>query len=267
MSVAVALTLGLVLAGLQPLVVRSASMEPTYSVGDVVLVANEQVGDLRSGEVVTRYDAPQARDSLTHRVTELSREGDVVQVATRGDANDTGETWSAPANRQVGVVVASMPAIGLPLTMVRTSTGWAVVLGLGVLAVLGVLLRPRRRSDPDDPTDDATQPAPGRADRISDSRTRRDADRRQRHDRRAAMTDDPTLDTPGDRPTGATPSRATTGLRAGVAAMLVGAVLVGVGVISTTSASDQPSCPGGSTAIARFDLLDGAYVAGVGECP
>ncbi len=81
------------------------------------------------------------------------------------------------------------------------------------------------------------------------------------------MTDDPTLDTPGDGPTGATPSRATTGLRAGVAAMLIGAVLVGVGVISTTSASDQPSCPDGSTAIARFDVVDGAYLASTGESP
>jgi hypothetical protein len=59
-------------------------------------------------------------------------------------------------------------------------------------------------------------------------------------------------------------SRATTGLRAGVSAMLIGAVLVGVGALTTTSASDQPSCPSGTAAIARYDVVDGVYVAGTG---
>ena len=65
-------------------------------------------------------------------------------MVTRGDANDNAEVWTEPAAQQVGVVVASVPAIGLPLTAVRTSTGWAVGVGVAVLGVIAVLFRPRR---------------------------------------------------------------------------------------------------------------------------
>lgn len=157
-SLAVVLVLGLVLVGLRPLVIRSGSMEPTYRVGDVVLVATETAGEVREGQVVTRFDAPQAADSLTHRVQEVTRTGDVVRVTTRGDANDTSEVWSAPADRPVGVVVASVPWIGLPLTEARSSLGAAAGLGVVVLLVIGVLFRPRRRTltpDDDVPTESA----------------------------------------------------------------------------------------------------------------
>lgn len=141
-SVAVLCTLALVLTGLRPLVIRSTSMEPTYHVGDVVLVADELAGEIREGQVVTRYDAPQAADSLTHRVRSVSRSGDVVRVETRGDANEGSEFWAAPAGRQVGVVVASVPAIGLPLVAVRSSGAVALVLAAVVVALIAVLLRP-----------------------------------------------------------------------------------------------------------------------------
>lgn len=155
-SIAVVFTLGLVLVGLRPLVIRSGSMEPTYSAGDVVLVASEQAGDIRSGQVVTRFDAPEAADSLTHRVRQVTRTGDAVRVETRGDANDTSEVWSVPATQQVAVVVASVPAIGLPLTAVRSSIGWAAVVGALVLMVIGVLFRPRRRSTGQGPLPDGS---------------------------------------------------------------------------------------------------------------
>lgn len=149
-SIAVVVMLALLLIGVRPLVIRSGSMEPTYSPGDIVFVSTEAAGDIRPGQVVTRFDAPEATDSLTHRVRQVTRNGDVVRVETRGDANDTSEVWSVPATRQVAVVVASVPAIGLPLTAVRSSYGWAVVVATGVLGLIAVLFRPRRRSiDPD----------------------------------------------------------------------------------------------------------------------
>lgn len=149
-SSAAVIVLGLVLVGVRPLVIRSGSMEPTYSPGDVVFVATEAAGDIRPGQVVTRFDAPEATDSLTHRVRQVTRNGDVVRVETRGDANDTSEVWSVPATRQVAVVVASVPAIGLPLTAVRSSYGWGVVVAIGVLGLIAALFRPRRHSgEPD----------------------------------------------------------------------------------------------------------------------
>ncbi len=159
-SIAVMITLALVLAGVRPLIIRSGSMEPTYSVGDVVLVASEQAGDLRPGQVVTRFNAPEAADSLTHRVQDVSVDDATVRVQTRGDANDTGEIWSAPADEQVGVVVASVPLIGFLLTSVRTSTTWAVLVGIGVLGVIAVLFRPRRRQRPGDSPDAGTGAVP-----------------------------------------------------------------------------------------------------------
>ena len=70
------------------------------------------------------------------------------------------------------------------------------------------------------------------------------------------MIDDTTPDLGETSPDDA----AASGLRAGISAMLIGAVLVGVGVIATTSASDQPSCPERTTAIASFDLVEGVYL-------
>lgn len=145
-SMVVVFTIGLLMIGLRPLVIRSGSMEPTYGIGDVVLVSSEPANNIREGQVVTRFDAPEAVDSLTHRVRHMTRDGDDVQVETRGDANDSSEFWSIPAEQHVGVVVASIPGIGRPLTSVRSSAGWALAALVIVVAIVGLLFRPRRTS-------------------------------------------------------------------------------------------------------------------------
>ncbi|MEZ5239963.1 MAG: signal peptidase I [Microthrixaceae bacterium] len=158
-SVTVVAVLALVVAGLQPLVIRSGSMEPTYSVGDVVLVRSEPAGEVRTGQVVTRFDAPEAPDSLTHRVREVSRVGDRVDVTTRGDANESPERWSAPVGRRVGLVVASMPAVGLPLALIRTSLLGAGVAALAAVAMVALLLRSRARGSGEaDPASESLTP-------------------------------------------------------------------------------------------------------------
>lgn len=146
-SVVVVFTIGLLMIGLRPLVIRSGSMEPTYGIGDVVLVSSEPAANIREGQVVTRFGAPEAVDSLTHRVRHVTRDRDEVQVETRGDANDSSEFWSMPPEQHVGVLVASIPGIGRPLTSVRSSVGWAVTAMLLVLTIVGLLFRPRRAAD------------------------------------------------------------------------------------------------------------------------
>ena len=60
------------------------------------------------------------------------------------DANDASEQWSVPRDATVGRVVAIIPAVGAPATLVRTAT---VPLLIGVvltIVVVAVLLRGRR---------------------------------------------------------------------------------------------------------------------------
>jgi signal peptidase I len=142
-SLLVVAALVLVLLGFRPLVVRSGSMEPTYSVGDVVLVTTTTAGALEPGDVVTRFDSPEALDSLTHRVRTVERDGDSVMVETRGDANGSSEVWTVPADTEVGRVVAHVPYVGKPATLVRTSAAWLVVaVVLVALTVAALFLRP-----------------------------------------------------------------------------------------------------------------------------
>ncbi|MFN7148335.1 MAG: signal peptidase I [Microthrixaceae bacterium] len=143
-SVAVIAALVLVLLGFRPLVIRSGSMVPTYQVGDVVLVDQIRADELRAGDVASLEYYPEYGESLTHRVRSVRTVDGRVDVETRGDANDSSEDWSVPADAMVGRVVASIPAIGAPATLVRTATVPLVIGVIVVAIVVVVLLRGRR---------------------------------------------------------------------------------------------------------------------------
>lgn len=144
MSVAVLGGLVLVLLGFRPLVVRSGSMVPTYQVGDVVMVEQIHADGLRPGDVVSLEYYPDFGESMTHRVRSARRVGDRIEVETRGDANERSEVWSVAAGTSVGRVVARIPAIGTPATMVRTATGPAVLGVTGVVVIIAMVMRGQR---------------------------------------------------------------------------------------------------------------------------
>ncbi len=173
-SVAVIGALVLVLLGFRPLVVRSGSMVPTYHVGDIVLVEQIRADQLRPGEVVSLAYYPEYGESLTHRVRSVRDVDGGVQVETRGDANDTSEVWTVAPDAQVGRVVASLPAIGAPATMVRTATvplaiGVAALAMIVALVIWGHRLRRPTRSAPGgaDAGDDEDEDEVARTDAIT----------------------------------------------------------------------------------------------------
>jgi signal peptidase len=138
-SLVVVAGLVVVLLGFRPLVIRSGSMVPTYHVGDVVLVDPIPAHDLRAGDVVSLEYYPEYGESLTHRVRAVQQVDGRVDVETRGDANDSSERWSVPADATVGRVVASVPAIGAPATLVRTAT-LPLLIGVALTAVVVVVV-------------------------------------------------------------------------------------------------------------------------------
>jgi signal peptidase len=129
-SLAAVALLALVLVGYRPLVVRSGSMVPTFGVGDVAIADWVQAKDLRPGDVVSFRDDDRG-ESVTHRVRAVRRDGAVVDVETRGDANNSSEYWSATSDELVGRVVGRIPGAGTILSAIGRG---AVRVGLLVLA-------------------------------------------------------------------------------------------------------------------------------------
>ncbi len=138
-SVVAIAALVLVLLGFRPLVVRSGSMMPTYEVGDVVLVGQVRADELRDGDVASLEHFPDVGEGLTHRVREVRTADGTTEVETRGDANSSSENWAVSSDTMVGRVVASVPAIGGPATLVRTATA-PLFIGVALVAVIVVLV-------------------------------------------------------------------------------------------------------------------------------
>ncbi|MBS1837735.1 MAG: signal peptidase I [Actinobacteria bacterium] len=130
--------LGAAMLGLQVAVVRSASMTPTITQGSVVISESVPSADLRPGDVVTR-PGRDGHEPVTHRIVASHRSGDTLTITTRGDANDTSETWEASARSTLQRVRWVVPSVGELVSVVRSNLalalGAVLLVGFGVLAV------------------------------------------------------------------------------------------------------------------------------------
>ncbi|PRY67847.1 signal peptidase I [Glaciihabitans tibetensis] len=122
--------------GTRWIVVDGGSMEPTFAVGDIVMVAPLNARPLEVGEVVT----VRRRDGqlYTHRITEIASAG---AMTTRGDANTFNDRDPVSpadiAGRVTGVLT------GAPAAVVRASgeLPLRLALALGVLALFVLPVR------------------------------------------------------------------------------------------------------------------------------
>ena len=157
-SIVVVAALALVALGYRPLVVRSGSMTPTLSVGDIAVVDWVHARDVVVGDIISfDYEALDG-ENVTHRVRSVSTDGNTLQFETRGDANNASERWAAPADELVGRVVTRLPGVGNAVSAFgRPAVRWSL-LGAAALLVLGAfLVGGRRGAAKDQPHDISAQ--------------------------------------------------------------------------------------------------------------
>ena len=103
-------------------VVLSGSMEPTLSVGDLLLLTQED--RYTPGQIVVYQDGNAA---VVHRL--LALEGETAQ--TRGDANNSADA-PIPASAIKGRVVLAIPLLGHLMWALKTPLGIMLTLGAAV---------------------------------------------------------------------------------------------------------------------------------------
>ncbi|MBR5287004.1 MAG: signal peptidase I [Clostridia bacterium] len=164
-----ALLVGARFIGLTPYSVLSGSMEPAYSVGDLLYVRKIPAEDIETGMPIT-FVANEHLVIVTHRVVEVNirtstqepiidengkaamgRDGKpimqeipldepVCYFRTRGDANPIDDATLVHENNVIGVPVYSIPYIGYFVTMLQTTAGKVMAGCFGMVIVLLMFL-------------------------------------------------------------------------------------------------------------------------------
>lgn len=124
------------LLGYTALPVTSASMEPAFSKGDVILVREKEAYE--RGDALA-FHSPDGTEIVTHRIVGQNSGGFI----TRGDDNDTEDTTLLTMDRIIGEVWVSLPMAGGLLAFLELPAAAPILLVVGILllALPGLMLR------------------------------------------------------------------------------------------------------------------------------
>lgn len=151
--VEVALTLGAVIgvgvagvtvmaarSGMQPLVVRSGSMEPTIATGSMILVKRIEAPEIRVGDILAVERSDHTR--VTHRVVAVQPRGEAAELTMKGDANEDADPIPVTV-RHAYRLVWQVPTVGRTIAWLATAQGGFV---MGCIATVFLLRTTRRRA-------------------------------------------------------------------------------------------------------------------------
>ena len=121
--------------------IRSASMEPTLSAGGAVITESIDAynDDIEVGDIITFWSQAGER-RVCHRVTGITHIGLQPNFQTKGDANDTADTYIVPAHHVESKVIHHIPYLGYFANFCRTLYGQILLLVLpGLMIIAGEL--------------------------------------------------------------------------------------------------------------------------------
>ncbi len=126
------------LVGLQVFHIVSPSMEPTYSVGDLIYVKTVDPDSVKVGDPIT-FVLNEDLMVATHRVVAIDSGN--RQFTTKGDANKTEDAAPVHFNNLIGVPVFSIPLLGYVSAYIQSPPGMYIAIGFGA-ALLGIVFLP-----------------------------------------------------------------------------------------------------------------------------
>ena len=115
--------------------VISGSMEPAYSVGDLLYVKDVDVNTIKVGDPIT-FVLNEDLVVATHRVVGIDAENQ--RFYTKGDANEMPDASPVHFNNVIGGPKFSVPMLGYVSDFIQNPPGMYITVGAGV--VLAVLI-------------------------------------------------------------------------------------------------------------------------------
>jgi signal peptidase len=145
-TLAIALMLASVLTYLAPHfgwrvdAVVSGSMEPSLTVGSLVVTRPVDPEAIIAGDIITFKPAAADETPITHRVIYIERNSPLSFI-TKGDANDRHDPFSVLARNVMGKICFHLPYAGYVTEFLKTPRGYFLGLAIPSLFVITMYVR------------------------------------------------------------------------------------------------------------------------------
>lgn len=123
--------------GYQVFNVVSGSMEPTYSVGDLIYVKSVDPDAVEVGDPIT-FVLNENLVVATHRVIRIDAEN--RHFYTKGDANETADAAPVHFNNLIGIPTLSIPKLGYVSDFIQHPPGTYIAIGAGLMLIAALFL-------------------------------------------------------------------------------------------------------------------------------
>ena len=118
-------------------IVLSGSMVPTMRPGDVILALPEPDSQIAAGQVLAFHPPSQPGIVVVHRVIQVIRHGDKVEIRTQGDDNNAPDAWTAVLlGNSAWRVSWVLPSAGY--LVIWATYAWVRLVALTILVLLVV---------------------------------------------------------------------------------------------------------------------------------
>ena len=97
--------------GTQPTVIYSGSMRPNIDVGDIVLVSETDIKEIKVGDII-QFKTENVPLPIIHRVYNIHQEDYNLVFITKGDDNDNPDMDPVSPEQIMGKVIFNIPKIG-----------------------------------------------------------------------------------------------------------------------------------------------------------
>ncbi len=123
------------LLGYTPLVVKSDSMAPTFSAGDLIFIKKCDTSTLKEGDIICFHTIIDNEYALnTHRIQKIDTVGDARSYTTLGDNNNgIADAHIISDGDIVGKYVGDLPKAGKVMDFLSSSMGFLIVIVLPML--------------------------------------------------------------------------------------------------------------------------------------
>ena len=123
--------------GYQVFNVISGSMEPAYSIGDLLYVKSVDPEEIQVGDPIT-FVLNEDLVVATHRVVEIDSENQYFY--TKGDANETADSAPVHFNNVIGVPRFHIPMLGYVSDFIQNPPGMYIAIAAAAVLIILVFL-------------------------------------------------------------------------------------------------------------------------------